>query len=186
MEFRNDDRYASHAQGTAGVTLGSIGTALGALNTLAGGASALFGRPGNAGMNGGGQPGANFVTQKELEMMQSLSAKDATIAMLSAEKDTDAKLVEVYKVMDSRFREIEKQLAAQAVVNAQITANIAVAQNQIAQINAVLGTITKTVIPIDSICPEVMQRYNSWTAPTAAATGTAAASGAAAAAAKVA
>ena len=34
----------------------------------------------------------------------------------------------------------------------------------------VLNGLTKTVIPVDSICPEIMQRYNSWVAPTAAPT----------------
>lgn len=41
-------------------------------------------------------------------------------------------------------------------------------QNQV----ATLMGMTKTVIPDDNICPPPMQRYNSWTAPTAAAAGT--------------
>ena len=48
------------------------------------------------------------------------------------------------------------------------TASCGIAQlnNAVAAINATLGTITKQVIPTSAICPEVMPRYNSWTAPT--------------------
>lgn len=60
------------------------------------------------------------------------------------------------------MRNIEGQLAQQAVVNAQITANLGCMQNTI---NTLSG-LTKTVIPIASICPEPMTRYNSWVAPT--------------------
>ena len=40
-------------------------------------------------------------------------------------------------------------------------------QNAVAALNTQMGNITKTVIPTSAICPEVMPRYNSWTAPTA-------------------
>lgn len=43
-------------------------------------------------------------------------------------------------------------------------------QNAVSCINATLSGITKTVVPKDAICPEVMSRYNSWTAPTTPAT----------------
>lgn len=36
----------------------------------------------------------------------------------------------------------------------------------IAALQALVGKITQTVIPTSAICPEVMPRYNSWTAPT--------------------
>ena len=53
------------------------------------------------------------------------------------------------------------------------TASCGIAQlnNAVAAINATLGTITKQVIPASAICPEVMPRYNSWTAPTTPAAG---------------
>jgi hypothetical protein len=34
------------------------------------------------------------------------------------------------------------------------------------QMSQTLGSITTTVIPRTAICPEVMPRYNTWTAPT--------------------
>jgi hypothetical protein len=60
------------------------------------------------------------------------------------------------------MRGIEGQLAQQAVVNAQTIANISCMQRNI----DVLNGLTKTVIPIASICPEVMPRYNSYVVPT--------------------
>ena len=39
-------------------------------------------------------------------------------------------------------------------------------QNAVACINNTLGGITKTIVPKDAICPEYMNRYNAWTAPT--------------------
>ena len=53
-------------------------------------------------------------------------------------------------------------------MNAQVTANLSCMQQTI---NTLSG-LTKTVIPIGSICPEVMQRYNSWVAPTTPAAAT--------------
>lgn len=40
----------------------------------------------------------------------------------------------------------------------------------IAGLQALVGKITQTVVPQSAICPEVMPRYNSWTAPTGTAT----------------
>lgn len=91
-----------------------------------------------------------------------LSHKDAEIGSLKADLATDRKILELYQYVDGRMRNIEGQLCQQAVVNSQITANISCMQNQIATLNG----LTKTVIPIASICPEPMARYNSWVAPT--------------------
>lgn len=48
------------------------------------------------------------------------------------------------------------------------TAACGIAQNSaaIASLQNVVGSITATIIPKSVICPEVMQRYNSWVAPT--------------------
>lgn len=54
----------------------------------------------------------------------------------------------------------------QGVINAQVGANIAVAQNNIASLQTELASLTKTIIPIDNVCPTPMKQYNSWTAPT--------------------
>lgn len=139
---------------TGGLTTGIIGTALGAMNS--GILPGLFGGNNNC--------GALFAWEREL------SHKDGEIAMLRADRDTDKKVLELYQYVDGRMRNIEGQLAQQAVVNAQTIANISCMQKNL----DVLNGLTKTVIPIGNICPAPMARYNSWVAPTeeAPATGT--------------
>lgn len=147
MEVEKD--YASKGVAGAGLGLGIAGTALGVLGNN-GGLGGILGGWGN------NNCGALFAWEREL------SHKDGEIASLRADLATDRKILELYQYVDGRMRGIEGQLAQQAVVNAQITANISCMQNQIATLNG----LTKTVIPIASICPEVMPRYNSYVAPT--------------------
>lgn len=149
--------YASKGVAGAGLGLGIAGTALGLLQ------NGNFG-----GILGGGNGGSAYVSRYDAE-------KDARIAQLETEvKLRDANtytLGEVNKMrnyVDAKFDAINAQLCQQAVVNAQVTANLSCLQNTV----ATLSGLTKTVIPIDSICPEPMRRYNSWTAPTETATTT--------------
>ena len=92
-----------------------------------------------------------------------LGAEDTEIALLRSNTYNDQKMIEMYKYIDGELKGIRSALCQQAVVNAQVTANLSCMQQTI---NTLAG-LTKTVIPIGSICPEVMQRYNSWVAPTA-------------------
>lgn len=68
--------------------------------------------------------------------------------------------------IDRRFAGVEAQINAQAVINAQVAANLSCMQGNI----ATLMGLTKTVVPINNICPEPMARYNSFTVPTATGT----------------
>ena len=146
MEVERDN---TRGIATGGLTTGIIGTALGVMNN--GGLGGILG--GGWGNNCGG---AMFAWEREL------SHKDAEIGSLRADLATDRKILELYQYVDGRMRNIEGQLCQQAVVNAQVTANLSCMQNQIATLNG----LTKTVIPIGSICPEVMPRYNSFVTPT--------------------
>jgi len=146
MEVERDN---TRGIATGGLTTGIIGTALGVLNN--GGLGNILG--GGWGNNCGG---AMFAWEREL------SCKDAEIGSLKADLATDRKILELYQYVDGRMRGIEGQLAQQAVVNAQISANLSCQQQAIATLNG----LTKTVIPIASICPEVMPRYNSFVTPT--------------------
>ena len=69
----------------------------------------------------------------------------------------------MYKYVDGRFNAVEGQICQQNVYNATNTAAIGCIQGQIAQ----LMSLTKTIVPIDNVCPQPMPQYNSWTAPTA-------------------
>lgn len=106
------------------------------------------------------------VNRYELNQQKEITNRDMEIAFLKGRDAAKTDSLELYKYVDGRFRGVEAQIAAQAVVNAQITANISCMQNSIAALNG----LTKTVIPIGNVCPEPMPAYNSWTAPTAAAT----------------
>ena len=143
------ERSEIPSRGAVGAALGTgiAGLSLGVLN---GGLGNILGGLGNNNCGG-----AMFAWEREL------SHKDAEIGSLKADLATDRKILELYQYVDGRMRGIEGQLAQQAVVNAQITANLSCMQNQIATLNG----LTKTVIPIGSICPEPMTRYNSWVAP---------------------
>lgn len=149
-----EKEWASRGVAGAGLGLGIAGTALGLLQN--GSLGGILGGNNNCG-------GSAYVTRYDAE-------KDARIAMLETEvKLRDANtytLGEVNKMrnyVDSKFDAINAQLCSQAVINAQVAANLSCLQNTV---NTLSG-MTKTVIPIANICPEPMQRYNSWTAPAA-------------------
>ena len=102
------------------------------------------------------------------------ASQSARIAELETEvKLRDANFYTVGEIgklrdyVDRRFEGVNANINQQAVINAQVAANLSCMQQTI----ATLSGLTKTVIPITSICPEAMPRYNSWTAPTETATG---------------
>ena len=159
MEYENT-HGASRGVAGAGLGLGIAGTALG---VLAGGLNGigLF--------NGGSHNGAchedHFVNRYEFGLQQEIAAKDSKIGLLESNIYTDSKIADVYERLNAKIGAIEGQISAQAVINSQITANIACMQTAINTLNG----LTKTVIPIANVCPAPMPQYNSWTAPTAAA-----------------
>jgi hypothetical protein len=145
--------FASKGVGAAGLTTGIIGTVLGALNS--GVFGGLFG--GNTGCSDN-MPVSRF----ELNQQNEITNRDMEIAFLRGRDAAKSDSLELYRYIDGRFRNVEAQIAQQAVVNAQISANLACQQTAI----ATLEGLTKTVIPITSVCPQPMLQYNSWTAPT--------------------
>lgn len=159
MEYKE---YASKGVAGAGLGLGIAGTALG----LLGGGSALLN-----GWNPRYAEGCcsenHVVTRYDAEKSARIAQLEGELANKNAEIYTDKKSLELYQYIDNRLRGVEGQLAQQAVYNATNNGLIGCLQNQV----AALQGMTKTVIPDSSICPPPMPRYNSWTAPTAAAAG---------------
>lgn len=151
MEYEN--HYSSNGKGNLGVTLGAIGTGLGVLNGGLG--NILGGVNTNCSEN-------QCVNRYELGMQNEITNKDMEIAFLRGRDASKTDDLEMYKYVDGRLRGIEAQICQQAVTNAQITANISCMQNTI----ATLTGLTKTIIPIDNVCPAPMPQFNSWTAPT--------------------
>lgn len=140
---------------------------VGGIGGYIGGIATLLGMAGNGGILNGcaGSEGDHVVNRYEAGQAAEIAALKSDIKLRDANTYTDSKILEMYQYLDGRLRGVEGQISAQAVVNAQITANISCMQNQI----ATLSGLTKTVIPIGNVCPEPMPAKNSWTAPTAAA-----------------
>lgn len=153
--------FASNGKANAALTTGitgAVGTGLWLLN---GGLNGLFG--GNCMRNNGCCNEDHFVNRYELGKDQEISKLQMENALLRSNTYVDQKNIEMYKYVDGRFREFEQAIAQQAVYNATNTSTIACLQNQVAQ----LQSLTKMFIPASNVSPEPMNRYNSWTAPTA-------------------
>ena len=104
-----------------------------------------------------------FVNRYEAQKNADIATLQMENSILKSDKYTDEKSIELYKYVDGRFREFEQAIAQQAVYNATNTSTIACLQNQV----ACLQSLTKVVIPATSVCPEPMNRYNAFVAPTA-------------------
>ena len=139
-----DVNFARKGTAGAGLGLGIAGTALGLLNN-GGGLAGILGGGCNCG-SGDNAP----VNRYELGLQKSIADRDAEIAYLKGRDETKNDMLALYRYIDGKFNAVEGQIAAQAVVNAQITANISCMQTSIAALNG----LTKTVIPIANICPQ--------------------------------
>ena len=144
--------YASKGVAGAGLGLGIAGTALGLLQN------------GNLGgiLGGGGCNSNHYVNRYEADQAAKLADAESRIRLLESNIYTDGKLADVYERLNTKIAGVEAQLCSQAVVNAQVAANLSCLQNTV----ATLSGLTKTVIPISNVCPAPMPQYNSWTAPT--------------------
>lgn len=165
--------YASKGVAGTGLGLGIAGTALSLLNN-------------NGGLNG--ILGGNH----QLEKIDELQAK---IAEMNAEKYANNVAKEVYiqsKIdndkINSKFEILAQEIANMRVRDAQLRGEIntnnaqlqgeintvaQTANNGISVLNAniqclqnTVASITKTVVPINAVCPQPMPQYNSWAAPT--------------------
>ncbi|MBD5169323.1 MAG: hypothetical protein HDT20_04270 [Oscillibacter sp.] len=136
MEMNKE--YASKGVAGAALGTGTAGLALGVINSLGGmaGLAGLFGGNGRstaaqndvltamltAGMINGrsGVPcgsDCDPVTQREMRLVQEIAAKDSQIALRDANTYGDQKMLELYKYIDGKFIEFEKQFGEQAVKN---------------------------------------------------------------------
>ena len=152
--------YAS--KGVAGAALGTgiAGLALGVLN---GGIPGILGNGWNNAYGMAGIPSDSVpVNRYEAGQSARIAELETEVKLRDANFYTLSEMGKFRDYVDRKFDCIEGKINSQAVINAQVTANLSCMQGQI----ATLMGLTKTVIPINSICPEPMARYNSWTAPT--------------------
>lgn len=162
--------FASNAKGNAALTTGIIGTSLSGL--LASGFNPLS----ILGMGGRSTcESDHVVTRYDLGKENEIAQLKVDKALLESNIFTDSKITEVYEKLSGKIDRVEgsvncridginAQLAQQAVYNATNTANLNCLQGQVAD----MLSLSKRIIPANSVCPAPMPQYNSWTAPTAA------------------
>ena len=154
MEYENAHNFASKGVAGTGLGLGIAGTALGLLNN--GGLGGILGG-GNCGCSDG-----HYVNRYEANQQARIAELETEVKLRDANTYTDSKILDLYRYVDGKVSSIEGQICQQAVINAQVAANISCMQGAIDTLNG----LTKTVIPIGNVCPAPMEKFNSWTAPT--------------------
>lgn len=157
--------YASKGVAGSGLGLGIAGTALGLLNS-GNGCGLLGGLIGNRCGYGLG----------ESQYVASILAENG---MLKAENYSDKVGVDIYRQVQADIEKATARVEETAKLREQIvlgkieslanvtTCNFNAVNTAITNLANTVNGITKCVIPATAICPEVMPRYNSWTAPTA-------------------
>lgn len=165
--------YASKGVAGAGLGTGIAGLSLGVLNAMGGCNGGLLG-----GLFGGNRCGFGAVGLGESQYVASILAENG---MLKAENYADRVAKEVYQQTLADNEKLRAQIEETSRLREQLamckienltnvtTCNFNAVNTAIANLANTVNGITKCVIPTTAICPEVMPRYNSWTAPTAAA-----------------
>lgn len=171
----NEGTYNVGSQGVAGsgLGLGIAGTALGLLN---GGFNLLAGGLMNGGRNGSGTSECNdtrTIGALEAELAREKAeryADNVSINTFKEAQNADEKLSNRIAVLENFAHNIDKDTA---VEKQRVTDNFAFLNNKIDTTkNEILCYCNSTfvpgklVMPLDNICPQAMQRYNSWEAPT--------------------
>lgn len=156
VEVERNDDHGTRGIAIGGLTTGIIGSALGLLN----------GNGGLGGILGGGGNRCNedhYVNRYEASQSARIAELETEVKLRDANTYTLGEMNKMRNYVDAKFDAINAQLCSQAVVNAQVAANLSCLTNTV---NTLSG-LTKTIIPIDNVCPAPMPQYNSWTAPTA-------------------
>jgi hypothetical protein len=134
--------YASKGVAGAGLGLGIAGTALGLMN---GGLGNLFG-----GWGANGTCHENMLVNRyEAQQQAKIAELETEVKLRDANTFTMGEMGKLRDYVDGKFSAVEKSICDQAVYNATNTATIGCIANQVNQLMA----LTKTVIPISSICP---------------------------------
>lgn len=147
----------------AGTTIGALASNV--LGVGNGGGRGLFNIVGGGCGGYACDTAGGYVTYRD-------SQKDAEIAELKTDKKfleaniyTDKKITEAFAVLDAKINGLNQAINAQAVVNANVMATLTCQGQQIAS----LMGLTTLSVQASKVCPEPMAKYNSWTAPAAAA-----------------
>lgn len=182
--------FASKGVAGSGLGLGIAGTALGVLTSAQNGNGLLGGLfSGNS-----SQVSALMAENASLRSEKYSDQQDATLYQATRSENTnlrtelmayitpianeaasnrervavlEANVSKNAEVAELREKLVRAELGGQIASVAQ-TANTGISQlsTALASLQSTVSAITSTVVPKSAICPEVMSRYNSWTAPT--------------------
>jgi hypothetical protein len=158
MEYENKWDGSKFASKGVGGT--ALGLAIGAL-----GVEALGG--GFGGILGGGKSCEHQYSRYDASKDARIAELETEVKLRDANTFTMGEMGKLRDYVDGRFAAVEQELCGQRVYNATNTAAISCIQGQI----ATLMSLTKTYVPLTSVCPQPMAQYNSWTAPTTPTTG---------------
>lgn len=150
MEVERNDNVRGIAG--AGLGLGIAGTALGLLN--GGGLGNLLGISPMGGVPAAygavGIPSESMpVNRYEAAQAARIAALETEVKLRDANTYTIGEIGKLRDYVDARLDGVNAQIGTQAVVNAQVAANLACLQGTVAQ----LSGLTKLVVPNSSICP---------------------------------
>lgn len=173
--------YASKGVAGSGLGLGIAGTALGVLNSSNGGSGGILG-----GLFGNGNQSVISALQSENAMLKSENYSDKNAKEVYGQSLADTRRLrdELYAYIKPLSDEAANNRVEVAVLKESMTKNeeinklreelvkkdIDYLKGAVYSQGQTLNSITKTIVPKDVICPEYMQRYNSWVAPTAGST----------------
>lgn len=170
MQIKTQDgTYNVGSQGVAGAGLG-LGIAGTTLGLLGNGLNGLFGaRTSNVSECHDTRKIASLESELAREKAERY-ADSVSIATFKESQIADDKLASRIAILENFAHNIDKQVA---VDKQAVQDNFAFLNNEIhntkkeimCYVNATFVP-GKLVMPLDNICPEAMQRYNSWTAPT--------------------
>ena len=180
--------FASKGVAGTGLGLGVAGTALGVLNSSANGGGLL------GGLFGGGNCGQVSSLQSEVAMLKAEKYSDKNTAdvygairgeykdllekWITPLSDEACRNRERIAVLETQVKcDGEKALLREQLVREQLgrridqcccetNGRINDLNTRVFGIGRTLDSITSTIVPRTAICPEVMPRYNTWTAPT--------------------
>lgn len=169
MQIKTQDGMASVASagvGGSALGVGIGGLALGLLNSANNGNGVL------GGLFGGGSNQTNTLMSE--------------LAKEKAERFAEKTGAEIYNAMFSQYKElaqattnIDKRVSAlevagplrEQLLNQRIDCCCNSMSAGLAALQATVANITKTIVPITSVCPAPMPEFNSFVVPTAPATG---------------
>lgn len=188
--------FASKGVAGTGLGLGIAGTALGLLNNNNGLGNGLLGGLFGNNTNMYANQASALMAENAMLKAENYSdkvGKEVYAQALKDNKELSDRVFDRYidpmakEIADSRVREAsmaaeikcikETSDLKEKLFNARINEVALISNNGITalqgQVNCLSQTvngITKVIVPKEAICPEYMNRYNSWTAPSAEAT----------------